>query len=140
MKKKIFIVSKLYDTAVMTDEAIRVAVQADIDRLIGAGRVKFDIITTNNCSALIFHRNVDYGMADYKTEILDADAYMVCGIGLDGFKLPQMWYEPPFGYSYHFKQSVFKKYYKKNALVLGADKIKWSKLKIGNHSLVLRLK
>lgn len=140
MKKKIFIVSKLYDTAVMTDEAIRVAVQADIDRLIGAGRVKFDIITTNNCSALIFHRNVDYGMADYKTEILDADAYMVCGIGLDGFKLPQMWYEPPFGYSYHFKQSVFKKYYKTSAIGLGADKVGWMKLEIKNYVFKLRIR
>lgn len=140
MKKKILIASKLYDTEVLTDNEIKVEVQKDLDTLIGAGRVKFDISTTNNSSTLIFHRNVDYGMTKPNTEILDADAYMVCGIGLDGFKLPQMWYEPPFGYSYHFKQSVFKKYYKTSAIELGADKVGWMKLDIEKNVLKVRIR
>lgn len=139
-KKKIFIVSKLYDTAVLTDNEIKLEVQKDLDTLIGAGRVKFDITSTEKGSTLIFHRNVDYGMTKPNTEIIDADAYMICGIGLDGFKLPQMWYEPPFGYSYHFKQSEFKKYYKKNALVLGADKVGWMKLDIEKNVLKVRIR
>lgn len=45
MKKKIFIVSKIYDTERMTDEDIRIAVQADIDKLIKReGVVEFEII------------------------------------------------------------------------------------------------
>lgn len=140
MRKKILIVSKVYDTEVLTDEAIKIAVQADIDRLIGAGRVKFDIITTNNSSTLIFHRNVDYGMTKPSTEIIDADAYMVSGIGLDGFKLPSMWYEPPFGYTYSFSQSEFKRCYKISAIGLGADKVGWMKLEIKNYALKVRIR
>lgn len=140
MKKKIFIVSKVYDTAAMTDEAIRVEVQKDLDTLIGADRVKLDIATTNNSSTLIFHRNVDYGMTKPNTEIIDADAYMVCGIGLDGFKLPSMWYEPPFGYTYSFSQAEFKKCYKTSAIGLGADKVGWMKLEIKNYALKVRIR
>lgn len=124
----------------MTIEEIKIAVQADIDRLIGAGRVKFDISTTNNSSTLIFHRNVDYGMTKPNTEILDADAYMVSGIGLDGFKLPSMWYEPPFGYTYSFSQSEFKRCYKISAIGLGADKVGWMKLEIKNYALKIRIR
>lgn len=140
MRKKIFIGSKLYDTAVLTDNEIKVEVQKDLDTLIGVGRVKFDIATTNNSSTLIFHRNVDYGMTKSDTEIIDADAYMVCGIGLDGFKLPSMWYEPPFGYTYSFSQSEFKRCYKTSAIGLGADKVGWMKLEIKNYALKVRIR
>lgn len=140
MRKKILIVSKVYDTAIMTDEAIKIAVQADIDRLIGTGRVKFDITSTEKGSTLIFHRNVDYGMTKPSTEIIDADAYMVSGIGLDGFKLPSMWYEPPFGYTYSFSQSEFKRCYKISAIGLGADKVGWMKLDIEKNVLKVRIR
>lgn len=62
MKKKIFIVSKIYDTEKMTDNDIRIAVQADIDKLIGENRVRFHINTTDKRVDLMFFRNVDYGM------------------------------------------------------------------------------
>lgn len=140
MKKKIFIVSKIYDTEVLTDNEIKVEVQKDLDTLIGTGRVKFDITTTNNSSTLIFHRNVDYGMTKPSTEIIDADAYMVSGIGLDGFKLPSMWYEPPFGYTYSFSQSEFKRCYKISAIGLGADKVGWMKLDIEKNVLKVRIR
>lgn len=140
MKKKIFIVSKIYDTEKMTDEDIRISVQTDIDRLIGENRVRFYINTTDKRADLMFFRNVDYGMTKPEVDILDADAYMICGIGLEGFKLPEMWFEPPFGYSYHFRQKEFKRCYKESAIQLGADRVKWSRLEIGKHSLVFRLK
>ncbi len=140
MNKKVFIVSKVYDTATMADQVIKALVQADIDKLIGENRVKFYINTTDKRVDLMFFRNVDYGMVKTKTELLDVDAYMICGIGLDNFKLPEMWFEPPFGYSYHFQQKEFKRCYKESALQLGADQVKWSKLEINKHSLVFRLK
>lgn len=140
LAKKIFVVGKVYDTAILTEKEIETSVQSDIDAWIGRDKVIFNIGITENRINLIFRRNVDYGMAKYDTEILNADAYMVCGIDSNKFRLPVMWYEPPLDYPYHFEQSVFKKCYKASALKLGADKVKWSKLEIGNHSLILRLK
>lgn len=140
LAKKVFIVGKVYDTGSLTEKEIETCVQADLDAWIGKDKVIFNIGVTNNRINLIFRRNVDYGTAKTKTEILDADAYMVCGIGSNKFQLPVMWFEPILNYPYHFEQSVFKKCYKASALKLGADKVKWSKLEIGNHSLILRLK
>lgn len=55
MKKKIFIVSKIYDTERMTDEDIRIAVQADIDKLIKReGVVEFEIIRQAKEIDLVF--------------------------------------------------------------------------------------
>ena len=98
MKKKIFIVSKIYDTTEMTDNDIRIAVQADIDRLIKReGVVKFEIIRQAKEIDFVFHRGLEY--PDNKPQqglMADADGYLVCGIGLDGFRLPKMWGEVPF--------------------------------------------
>lgn len=138
--KKVFISGKIYDTNVLTEKQIETAVQTDLDSLIGKDKVIFNIGITQDRINLIFRRNVNYGKVDCNTLILDADAYMICGIGLNGFKLPQMWTEPPFGYSYHFEQNEFMRCYKENALELGGDKVNWSKLEIGNHSLIFRLK
>lgn len=101
MKKKIFIVSKIYDTERMTDEDIRIAVQADIDKLIKReGVVEFEIIRQAKEIDLVFHRGLEY--PDNKLQqglMTDADGYLACGIGLDGFRLPKMWGEVPFGCS-----------------------------------------
>ena len=95
MKKKIFIVSKIYDTERMIDEDIRIAVQADIDKLIKReGVVEFEIIRQAKEIDLVFYRGLEY--PDNKLQqglMTDADGYLVCGIGLDGFRLPKMWGE-----------------------------------------------
>ena len=130
MKKKIFIVSKIYNTERMTDEDIRIAVQADIDKLIKAKEID-----------LVFHRGLEY--PDNKLQqglMTDADGYLVCGIGLDGFRLPKMWGEVPFGCSYFFEQAVFKESYKESAVELGASLIKDLELEVGKKALVMKLK
>ena len=60
MKKKIFIVSKIYDTEKMTDNDIRIAVQADINKLIKReGVVEFEIIRQAKEIDLVFHRRLE---------------------------------------------------------------------------------
>ena len=71
---------------------------------------------------------------------MDADAYILCGIGLNGFKLPEMWYVPLFGYSYSFEHKVFKECYKKSAALLGADRVRWCQLKIRKYIMTLRIR
>ena len=56
LKKKFFIVGKIYDTALMTDKEIEDAVQKDLDNYVGAGRVNFGISTTDKMISLIFVR------------------------------------------------------------------------------------
>ena len=47
----------------------------------------------------------------------------------------------PFGYSpYVMAQSDFKTAYKDSAKLLGADKVKWMKMEVTPHSVVLRIK
>lgn len=142
MKKKIFIVSKIYDTEKMTDNDIRIAVQADINKLIKReGVVEFEIIRQAKEIDLVFHRRLEY--PDNKLQqglMADADGYLVCGIGLDGFRLPKMWGEVPFGCSYFFEQAVFKESYRESAVELGASLIKDLELEVGKEALVLKLK
>lgn len=142
MKKKIFIVSKVYDTAVMTIEEIKIAVQADIDRLIGReGVVKFYITTWNKETDLIFHRGLNYDDTTLNNGLMsDADGYLVCGIGLDGFKLPEMWAGVPYGYSYFFQQSEFTICYRKSAVKLGASRINDLELEVKRDGLTLKIR
>lgn len=141
MNKKVFIASKIYDTAKMTDAEIVALVQADLDELIGKGRVEFEINTTETEIGLTFNRRIDY--PDYRLQegvIIDADAHMVCGIGLDGFKLPVMWYEPPFGCTVYLDQAEFEEYYKRNATKLGANRVKDLELDVRKDALVMKLR
>ena len=142
MKKQIFIVSKVYDTATMTDEDIRIAVQTDIDRLIKReGIVNFEITRQADEIDLIFHRGIEYSEANLKKGLMaDADGYLVCGIGLDGFRLPDMWGEVPFGHPYSFEQDVFKESYRNSAVKLGASRIKDLELEVRKDALVMKLK
>ena len=142
MKKKIFIVSKIYDTEKMTDEDIRIAVQADIDRLIKReGVVEFEIIRQAKEIDLVFHRGLEYPNNKLQQGLMaDADGYLVCGIGLDGFRLPKMWGEVSFGCSYFFEQAVFKESYKESAVKLGGNRIKDLELEVGKEALVMKLK
>lgn len=139
LEKKFFIVGKIYDTAFMTDQEIEDAVQKDLDNYVGAGRVNFSISTTDKMISLIFVRFINYDLKELDDKLIkDVDAAMVCGIGMDGFRLPVMWKEIPF-YPYTFEQSVFKQCYK-SAEHLGADKVEWMKMEVTNHSVVLRIK
>lgn len=139
--KKFFAVGKVYDTALMTDNEIESSIQKDLDTLTGnAGLVRFQLEVREQEIILRFIRCIDYGYTDPEEDILDADAYILCGIGLNGFKLPDMWYVPLFGYSYSFEHEVFKACYKKSAVLLGANQVKCYQLKINENMMALKIK
>lgn len=139
--KKFFAVSKVYDTALMTDNEIESSIQKDLDTLTGnTGLVRFQLEVREKEIILRFIRCIDYGHTDPEEEILDADAYILCGISLNGFKLPDMWYVPLFGYSYSFEHKIFKECYKKSAFLLGADQVKWCQLKINESMMALKIR
>lgn len=142
--KKFFIVGKVYDTAMMADQEITDAVQKDLDDYIGAGKVDFSIHTEPNMISLVFIRFTGYygqKNIDMTKDMIDADAFMVTGEGYQDFHMPFLLPTAPFGYSpYVMAQSDFKAAYKKSVELLGADKVKWMKMEVTPHSVVLRIK
>ena len=144
LSKKFFVVGKVYDTALMTDQEIGDAVQEDLDDYIGSGKVNFSIHTDSNMISLIFIRFTDYykqNNIDLSKDMIDADAFMVTGEEYNSFLLPYKFPIAPFGYSpYTLGQSDFKMAYKESAELLGADKVRWMKMEVTDHSVVLRIK
>ena len=144
LSKKIFVVGKVYDTAMMTDQEIEDAVQKDLDDYIGTGKVDFSIHTEPDMISLVFIRFTGYygeKSIDMAKDMIDADAFMITGEGYQGFHLPSMFPIAPFGYSpYTLAQSDFKTAYKDSAKLLGADKVRWMKMEVTAHSVVLRIK
>ena len=144
LSKKIFVVGKIYDTALMTDQEIEDAVQKDLDDYIGTGKVDFSIHTEPDMISLVFIRFTGYygeKSIDMAKEMIDADAFMITGEGYQGFHLPSLFPTVPFGYTpYVMTQSDFKMAYKESSELLGADKVKWMKTEVTPHSVVLRIK
>ena len=144
LSKKIFVVGKVYDTAMMTDQEIEDAVQKDLDDYIGTGKVDFSIHTEPDMISLVFIRFTGYygeKSIDMAKEMIDADAFMITGEGYQGFHLPSLFPTVPFGYTpYVMSQSDFKMAYKESSELLGADKVKWMKTEVTPHSVVLRIK
>lgn len=90
LSKKIFVVGKVYDTALMTDQEIEDAVQKDLDDYIGTGKVDFSIHTEPDMISLVFIRFTDYykqNNIDLSKDMIDADAFMVTGEDYNGFYL-----------------------------------------------------
>ena len=144
LSKKIFAVGKVYDTALMTDQEIEDAVQKDLDDYIGTGKVDFSIHTEPDMISLVFIRFTGYygeKSIDMAKDMIDADAFMITGEGYQGFHLPSLFPTVPFGYTpYVMSQSDFKMAYKESSELLGADKVKWMKMEVTDHSVVLRIK
>lgn len=144
LAKKFLAVGKIYDTSTMTDQEIEDAIQKDLDNFVGEDCVNFGITTTDKMISLVFIRFTEYykqNNVDLKKDMLDADAFMVTGEGLGGFRLPVKFPIAPFGYTpYLMEQSDFKIAYKDSAELLGADKVAWMKTEVTPHSFVVRLK
>lgn len=144
LAKKFLAVSKLYDTALMTDQEIEDAIQKDLDDFVGKDKVNFSITTTDKMISLVFIRFTNYytqNNVDLKKDMLDADAFMVTGEGFGGFRMPVKFPIAPFGYTpYLMAQSDFKTAYKNSAELLGADKVVWMKTEVTPHSVVIRIK
>ena len=137
---KLFIVSKIYDTSILSNNQIENLVQKDIDSYVGKDKVIFKLSITGKTAAMYFYRGVDYSSlhAD-KSQIIDADAYMVTGEGYEGFSLPIQFPKVPIICTYNMEQSEFIRAYMGSAELLRADKIKKAWLDIDEEKIVLRV-
>ncbi len=144
MDKKIFIAGKVYDLQVMDKDTVEASVQEYLDSAIGKDKVRFELCTIGNMTAMSFHRGFDYSLynADLMKDIMDADAFMMTTHEYDGFEMPRPFPTlpvPGFGYPYRIGQTDFLDAYRKSARILGASRIKNASLEIKPQSIVLRV-
>lgn len=140
--KKIFIAGKVYDLQVMDKDKVEASVQEYLDSAIGKDKVRFELYTIGNMTAMSFHRGFDYSAynADPVKDIMDADAFMMTAYGYDGFEMPRPFpIIPGCVYPYRIKQADFLDAYRKSAGILGASRIKNVSLDIAPQSIVLRV-
>lgn len=140
--KKIFIAGKVYDLQVMDKDEVEASVQEYLDSAIGKDRVRFELCTIGNMTAMFFHRGLDYSAynADPVKDIMDADAFMMTAHEYEGFKMPRPFpIIPGCVYPYRIKQADFLDAYRKSAGILGASRIKNVSLDIAPQSIVLRV-
>ena len=142
--KKVFIAGKVYDLQVMNKDEVEVSVQEYLDSAIGKDKVRFELCTIGNMTAMFFHRGFDYSSynADPAKDMMDADAFMMTAHEYEGFMMPVPFPTlpvPGFGYPYHISQTDFLDAYRKSAGILGASRIKNASLEIKLQSIVLRV-
>lgn len=139
---KLLITSKIYNTTIKTIDEIEKEVQKDLDAYVGENKVIFKLNITGKTAAMYFYRGVDYSSlyADPKSQIIDADAYMITGEGFEGFSLPIQFPKVPIICTYNMEQSEFIRAYMGSADVLGADKIKKGWLDIDEKKIILNIK
>ncbi|WP_418437465.1 hypothetical protein [Bacteroides sp.] len=141
--KKVFIAGKIYDLQAMDKDEVEASVQEYLDSAIGKDRVRFELYTIGNMTAMFFHRGFDYSAynADPVKDIMDADAFMVTAHEYDGFEIPRPFpVIPGCVYPYRIKQTDFLDAYRKSAKILGASRIRNAWLDIAPQSIVLRVR
>lgn len=142
LDKKVFIAGKVYDLQTMDKDTVEASVQEYLDSAIGKDRVRFELYTIGNMTAMSFHRGFDYSLynADLMKDIMDADAFMMTAHEYDGFLMPEPFPTiPSFGYPCRIDQGDFLDAYRKSAKELGASRIKDTSLDINPQSIVLRI-
>ena len=125
MMRNIFITGRIHNVSDTPLTIIQRQVQEDLDKLAGGHHMDFRISQiSGNEYELFFFRSCNYHDIMRTNLVWDVDAAIITGLGLDGFELPEMWAEPPFGiYTYFFEKSEFIRCYQKSAKILGANRI-----------------
>ena len=126
MKKKIFLVGKVYDLSIIPVQKIIDDVQSRLDAHYGKGCCVFSInvwkeekeVTIN------FWRNYKDSYNTDDKSIFCADMDLITGRGIEGFAVPYMWPTVPFGYLFSTGIDDFIPCYKKSAKELGASRMK----------------
>ena len=126
MKKKIFLVGKVYDLSTISVQKIIDDVQSRLDAHYGKGCCVFSInvwkeekeVTIN-----FWRKYKDSYNTDDKS-IFCVDMDLITGRGIEGFAVPYMWPTVPFGYLFSTGIDDFITCYKKSAKKLGASRMK----------------
>ena len=127
MKKKVFLVGKVYDLATISTQNIQTDVQSRLDAHYGSGCIIFKINVWKQSKEVTinFWRNYNEWYHPEETDnIFCADMDLITGRGIDGFEVPCMWPTAPFGYPFSTGIDEFVACYKESAKELGASRMK----------------
>ena len=127
MKKKVFLVGKVYDLSITTANVIETDVQSRLDAHYGSGCIIFKINVWKQSKEVTinFLRNYnEWYHPENKTNIFCADMDLLTGRGIEGFAVPYMWPTAPFGYPFSTGIDDFITCYKKSVKKLGASRMK----------------
>ena len=144
MKKKIFVMGKVYDLGTLSVDMIENAVQADLDKVFNVGGVRFKLREVSGKTLeLTFFRKyrekeIDWLNNDTKL-IHNIDANIITGHSFNGFRIPDYWGGVPFGYTFFMSKREFIGCYKNSAVMLGADQVDRVKITAQPEKVVMRL-
>ena len=127
MKKKVFLVGKVYDLATISTQNIQTDVQSRLDAHYGSNYIIFKINVWKQSKEVTinFWRNYnEWYHSENKTNIFCADMDLITGRGINGFQVPCMWPTAPFGYPFSTGIDEFITCYKESAKELGASRMK----------------
>ena len=124
MKKKIFVMGKVYDLGTLSVDMIENAVQADLDKVFNVGGVRFKLreVSGKTLELTFFRkykeREIDWLNYDPKL-IYNIDANIITGHSFNGFRIPDYWGGVPFGYTFSMPKREFTKCYRNSVYYLG---------------------
>ena len=105
MKKKVFVMGKVYDLGTLGVNEVENAVQADLDKVFNAGGVRFRLKEVSGKTLeLTFLRKYRVGEIDWLNYdpklIYNIDANIITGHSFNGFRVPDYWGGVPYGYPF----------------------------------------
>ena len=141
MKKKVFLVGKLYDLSITTANVIEHDVQNRLDAHYGSGCIIFKINVWKQSKEVTinFRRNYKDSYNTDDKSIFCYDADLLTGRRINGFQVPVMWPTVPFGYLFSLELDDFITCYKKSAKKLGASRMKDVMITHSKNNLNVRL-
>ena len=144
MKKKRFVMGKVYDLGTLGVNEVENEVQADLDKVFNAGGVKFLLREVSGKTLeLTFlrkyrEREIDWLNYDPKM-IYNIDANIITGHSFNNFRVPDYWGGVPFGYPFFMPKREFIGCYRNSAVMLGADQVEKVKITVQPEKIVMRL-
>ena len=144
MKKKIFVMGKVYDLGTLGVNEVENEVQADLDKVFNAGGVKFLLREVSGKTLeLTFlrkyrEREIDWLNYDPK-QIYNIDANIITGHSFNGFRIPDYWGGVPYGYPFFMPKREFIGCYRNSAVMLGAGQVERVKITAQPEKIVMRL-
>lgn len=144
MKKKVFVMGKVYDLGTLGVNEVEKLVQSDLDKIFNSGGARFRLKEVSGKTLeLTFFRKYKVGEIDWLNYdpklIYNIDANIITGHSFNGFRIPDYWGGVPFGYTFFMPKREFTRCYKNSAVLLGADQIERAKITAQPEKIVMRL-
>lgn len=144
MKKKIFVMGKVYDLGTLSVDMIENAVQADLDKVFNVGGVRFKLreVSGKTLELTFFrkYREKEIDWLNYDPKLIyNIDANIITGHSFNGFRIPDYWGGVPYGYPFFIPKREFIGCYRNSVVMLGADQVKKVKITTQPEKIVMRL-